>query len=269
MNFGFEGFDSKCWRLDEEREGFGGGFLSGLDEESVDGFEDFFVWETPAVVNIDELIGSTDKSHSFQAMVAPPLPKDRNLSCGQHKHEMLNQLRELAKSEPAIKEDSDPLARLHSLADENEEDFRVEHMFRAYQHDEERTTLRGHEARSYTRDNNGGEAVNESLLSGNYVEESVLNSDKQSSICSGANLASNKWNSQNPVRTDPLALPPKVATHELNTAGRDSALSRYKEKKRTRRYDKHIRYESRKVQAEHRKRVKGRFAKIGHSLNQA
>ncbi|CAH2057609.1 unnamed protein product [Thlaspi arvense] len=49
--------------------------------------------------------------------------------------------------------------------------------------------------------------------------------------------------------------------HEINTLDRNSALSRYKAKKKSRRYEKHIRYESRKVRAESRTRIRGRFAK--------
>ncbi|KAJ0454960.1 putative transcription factor Hap2/NF-YA family [Helianthus annuus] len=42
---------------------------------------------------------------------------------------------------------------------------------------------------------------------------------------------------------------------------RSNAMLRYKEKKKTRRYEKCIRYESRKARADTRKRVKGRFVK--------
>lgn len=48
---------------------------------------------------------------------------------------------------------------------------------------------------------------------------------------------------------------------ELLAKNRGNAMQRYKEKKKTRRYDKHIRYESRKARADTRKRVKGRFVK--------
>ncbi|XAR64349.1 hypothetical protein NMG60_11024653 [Bertholletia excelsa] len=48
---------------------------------------------------------------------------------------------------------------------------------------------------------------------------------------------------------------------ELLAKNRGNAMLRYKEKKKTRRYDKHIRYESRKARADTRKRVKGRFVK--------
>ncbi|KAK4357673.1 hypothetical protein RND71_023283 [Anisodus tanguticus] len=51
------------------------------------------------------------------------------------------------------------------------------------------------------------------------------------------------------------------ADMELLAKNRGNAMQRYKEKKKTRRYDKHIRYESRKARADTRKRVKGRFVK--------
>uniref|UniRef100_A0A803L1F4 CCT domain-containing protein n=1 Tax=Chenopodium quinoa TaxID=63459 RepID=A0A803L1F4_CHEQI len=53
-----------------------------------------------------------------------------------------------------------------------------------------------------------------------------------------------------------------VADMEILAQNRGNAMQRYKEKKKTRRYEKHIRYESRKARADTRKRVKGRFVKI-------
>lgn len=52
---------------------------------------------------------------------------------------------------------------------------------------------------------------------------------------------------------------------ELLAQNRGHAMLRYKEKKKTRRYEKHIRYESRKARADTRKRVKGRFVKASDS----
>ncbi|KAB2084720.1 hypothetical protein ES319_A05G353100v1 [Gossypium barbadense] len=46
---------------------------------------------------------------------------------------------------------------------------------------------------------------------------------------------------------------------------RDNAMLRYKEKKKHRRYDKQIRYESRKTRADTRKRFKGRFVKASEA----
>ncbi|KAJ6302302.1 hypothetical protein OIU77_016397 [Salix suchowensis] len=47
----------------------------------------------------------------------------------------------------------------------------------------------------------------------------------------------------------------------LFAQNRGNAMMRYREKKKNRRYDKRIRYESRKARADTRKRVKGRFIK--------
>ncbi|KAJ6934091.1 zinc finger proteinNSTANS-LIKE 15-like isoform X1 [Populus alba x Populus x berolinensis] len=55
--------------------------------------------------------------------------------------------------------------------------------------------------------------------------------------------------------------PATTVDTELLVRNRGDAMQRYKEKKKTRRYDKHIRYESRKARADTRKRVKGRFVK--------
>ncbi|XP_071694061.1 zinc finger protein CONSTANS-LIKE 14-like [Rutidosis leptorrhynchoides] len=52
----------------------------------------------------------------------------------------------------------------------------------------------------------------------------------------------------------------KVDADQL-AQNRSNAMLRYKEKKKTRRYEKCIRYESRKARADTRKRVKGRFVK--------
>ncbi|XP_015570942.2 zinc finger protein CONSTANS-LIKE 14 [Ricinus communis] len=52
---------------------------------------------------------------------------------------------------------------------------------------------------------------------------------------------------------------------ELFAQNRGNAMLRYMEKKKTRRYDKHIRYESRKARADTRERVKGRFVKASEN----
>ncbi|XP_061990812.1 zinc finger protein CONSTANS-LIKE 14-like [Rosa rugosa] len=63
------------------------------------------------------------------------------------------------------------------------------------------------------------------------------------------------------IRSDSLRTAGTKADMELLAQNRGNAMLRYKEKKKNRRYDKHIRYESRKARADTRKRVKGRFVK--------
>ncbi|XP_006844546.2 zinc finger protein CONSTANS-LIKE 13 [Amborella trichopoda] len=67
------------------------------------------------------------------------------------------------------------------------------------------------------------------------------------------------------VKSDTWRTPLKVDS-ELLTKNRGNAMQRYMEKKKTRRYDKHIRYESRKARADTRKRVKGRFVKAAGGM---
>lgn len=90
-----------------------------------------------------------------------------------------------------------------------------------------------------------------------------------------SNVGRNYGSSQVPCRSTSTEFSfeePPLVHHEIEkttkkmdseslTLNRDHALLRYKEKRKNRRYDKHIRYQSRKVRADTRKRVKGRFVK--------
>ncbi|KAM0947113.1 putative transcription factor C2C2-CO-like family [Dioscorea sansibarensis] len=58
----------------------------------------------------------------------------------------------------------------------------------------------------------------------------------------------------------------KINTEQL-AQNRGNAMQRYKEKRKTRRYDRHIRYESRKARADTRMRVKGRFVKASETMD--
>ncbi|KAI4305588.1 hypothetical protein L6164_028946 [Bauhinia variegata] len=53
----------------------------------------------------------------------------------------------------------------------------------------------------------------------------------------------------------------------IQSANRNNAVMRYKEKKKTRKFDKRVRYASRKARADVRKRVKGRFVKAGEAYD--
>ncbi|KAK9134081.1 hypothetical protein Scep_013609 [Stephania cephalantha] len=60
---------------------------------------------------------------------------------------------------------------------------------------------------------------------------------------------------------------PPGTDNSLPSTGRGSAVMRYKEKKKTRQFEKKIRYASRKARADTRKRVKGRFIKAGDTYD--
>uniref|UniRef100_A0A7N0UBN9 Uncharacterized protein n=1 Tax=Kalanchoe fedtschenkoi TaxID=63787 RepID=A0A7N0UBN9_KALFE len=65
---------------------------------------------------------------------------------------------------------------------------------------------------------------------------------------------------------EPPWCPPGLE-NSLTSASRDNAVRRYKEKKKHRKFDKKIRYASRKERADVRKRVKGRFVKAGEKYD--
>lgn len=228
-------------------------------------FSDLFVWETPSVVNIDDLIGSRGSSHDFQAMGVPPLPKNRNAACGRHKEEILRQLCELAKSQPDFNDihgDAEPHIGFEPVVPD--QSLPMRNITAGSKLDADPFVVPAYEVR-YQGCSDGKETTNQVLPStmlGGFIDESCLVPDKDSDICGSARNVNDGYEGQSQHPTLPIF--PKGSSHELNSQGRDTALSRYKEKKKTRRYDKHIRYESRKARAESRTRIKGRFAKLVH-----
>jgi len=69
------------------------------------------------------------------------------------------------------------------------------------------------------------------------------------------------------INTDSSWVPTSPDRVALTHQARDLAMLRYKEKKKIRKFDKKIRYESRKARADIRKRVKGRFVKAGQAYD--
>ena len=66
--------------------------------------------------------------------------------------------------------------------------------------------------------------------------------------------------SKSPIGTTDLFPPLPMPSH-LTPMDREARVLRYREKKKTRKFEKTIRYASRKAYAETRPRIKGRFAK--------
>uniref|UniRef100_A0A1J3HKF5 Zinc finger protein CONSTANS-LIKE 13 n=1 Tax=Noccaea caerulescens TaxID=107243 RepID=A0A1J3HKF5_NOCCA len=210
--------------------------------------DDLLLWDTPDIVSVNDMTAS---GHSLRATDVPPLPKNRHATCGKHKEEMIRQLRELARSESSCLKgetqdpDSDLDAGFQFLAPGKDDDFfsscevsglkwfenQDDADFTAYPSLQNNENLRG------------------------CPQEQEQEQEQESSrvmmvpVCTPTSTT-------RPVSTLPC--------HELNSLERNTALSRYKEKKKSRRYEKHIRYESRKVRAETRTRIRGRFAKSDH-----
>ncbi|KAA8543151.1 hypothetical protein F0562_021354 [Nyssa sinensis] len=241
----------------------GSGVFGSMD--AGDGFADLLVWDTPSIFSLDDLIASTDSEHNFQAIGVPPPPKNRNADCGQYKEEILHQLRELAKLEPDFKHGHVDVKPLVSEREPQLETLRV-----AFEHGAETAAIPSYEESVFQYCGDNGELANQglhSMLLGSYTEESCLVPDKDSEIGGSVShaIGDHEGQSHHHIVAEALQVLPKgAARDQLTSQERDSAISRYKEKKKNRRYEKHIRYESRKARAECRIRIKGRFAKIDH-----
>ncbi|WOH01611.1 hypothetical protein DCAR_0520995 [Daucus carota subsp. sativus] len=254
-NFGFDDLGKKKSKRSE-----------GVQESENFGFSDYLVWETPSVISLDDLISSDGSDHNFQVTGFPPLPKNRNTVCGQRKEEILCQLRELAKLEPGIdqnKQDVEPSPGFQSLLPYD--DF--QHQNLNFESKTEPTFFATYEGSTFQWCNDIGKDPEKILP--NASSQSYFNTDyqvpaKDPDIDPKLHHIDNKNETpaQNIVVANASQIFPKVAPHEFCSQHRDIAITRYKEKRKSRRYEKHIRYESRKVRAETRARVKGRFAKI-------
>ncbi|XP_047337176.1 zinc finger protein CONSTANS-LIKE 13 [Impatiens glandulifera] len=221
MGFDFDSISKKDLFLEEKEKEQEHGFGFGFGYR-VESDQEFSVWDTPPIISLDDLMLSNNSAHNFQAMGVPPLPKNRKAACGRYKDEIVRQLRKMAESEPNLND--------HISWDDNEPFFDYKELF-ADQEDPNPIIL----------NSEAGEIglCNEKLEIGNkeLCDHLVPNRD-----------------------SDAIDVVP-AAVREMTAQERDSAISRYKEKKKMRRYDKHVRYESRKVRAEARTRVRGRFAK--------
>ncbi|XP_020275076.1 zinc finger protein CONSTANS-LIKE 13-like [Asparagus officinalis] len=221
------------------------------------GEEGGFKWEMPEVVRLDDLIVPvSDSCCGFQAIGVPPLPKDRNLACGKNKEEILHQLRELINSESPLGNDHEelyPESEFKSLLQLNNVEQQQDNLHIDVNEVATFTETPNFEACQLQWNNNDWQEATDPVLYP-YSEQSEKFPDVTTSIPDGA-VNFHQIHGEN---LSPLT--PKRAL-ELLCPDRDSVISRYKEKRKMRRYDKLIRYESRKARADSRVRIKGRFAK--------
>lgn len=249
------------------------GVLLGGDEGSNsygsgDGFPDYLVWDTPSFVSLDDLIVSSGSDHNYQAMGVPPLPKNRNAALGIYKDELIRQLRELAKSEPNVDDVQDmikPVSEFQPTV--TTENIRPEGRSSGFEHKLEQKMYSSYEANTFQWCHDGcdvgGQEFSSDQLVGHNNEINCLVPDEKLYPVHSSSHANANTEGQlhdHTVVAENVRLFPVV--REINSQERETAISRYKEKKKSRRYDKHIRYESRKVRAESRTRIRGRFAKL-------
>ncbi|AEC10906.1 Zinc finger protein CONSTANS-LIKE 13 [Arabidopsis thaliana] len=218
--------------------------IVGLDDLTLDSG---LLWESPEIVSLNDLIVSGGSgTHNFRATDVPPLPKNRHATCGKYKDEMIRQLRGLSRSEPGCLKFETPDAEIDAgfqfLAPDLFSTCELESGLKWFDQQD-------HEDFPYC-----------SLLKNlSESDEKPENVDRESSVMVPVSGCLNRCEEETVMV--PVITSTRSMTHEINSLERNSALSRYKEKKKSRRYEKHIRYESRKVRAESRTRIRGRFAK--------
>ncbi|CAJ1969111.1 unnamed protein product [Sphenostylis stenocarpa] len=222
--------------------------ILGLTEKSLhsteggssheDGLFDSHMWHAPSVVGLEYLIASSASSH-----------KNRNGACGSKKEEILSQLRELIKMEPDF---------IHGEVDADRE-LKIENLSTDFERNAEANMFPSYEAGVFCWHGESSDRANQivpSDTSMNDYNDLISSKDPSFSIPATHSYCNNQGKSSIYFMAENSSPTPKATPYELTSHERDSALLRYREKKKTRRYDKHIRYESRKVRAESRMRIK-------------
>ncbi|KAF2567422.1 hypothetical protein F2Q68_00023642 [Brassica cretica] len=180
----------------------------------------------PQIVSLNDLVASDGSSHNYRAMDVPPLPKNRHATCGRHKDEMIRQLRELSRSEPSCLKYETLDAELDTAG----------FLFLEPGNDDDLFS-----------------STFESQVSGLKWFE-----DQQEDYYpySDDNNVNRRGCSTQQQESSPVMVPVSTST----TTTRNTRIRHWGFDQNVR-YEKHIRYESRKVRAESRTRIRGRFAK--------
>ncbi|KAL3644818.1 hypothetical protein CASFOL_009998 [Castilleja foliolosa] len=191
-------------------------------------FLDFLVCETPSIASLDNLIGANDcvdAGPCFQAMNIPPLPKNQNAACGKHKEEIFCQLREMAKKDPNFTGSLEDLELHAGLQSQVPGKCQLMENNPGLENNADPVLVPSYEAHTPNWSCFNGEVPDESFPStfiSSFVETNHLVPDKDLDFGESASIANTFQGVHSRAR-------------ELNTQERDVAISRYKEKRKTRR----------------------------------
>uniref|UniRef100_A0A0A9EF57 CCT domain-containing protein n=1 Tax=Arundo donax TaxID=35708 RepID=A0A0A9EF57_ARUDO len=231
------------------------------------------IWEEPQVLSLEDIIVPTTPCHGFQPLLTPSSPKNRSISLdGKMNEEILQQLGELAESDGGVQK-----AAGHEETEQAGDQFPswapppqyiTAHGSFGTENTHEVATMPtpGYENSSDYHTLNGACKVEfpyeQAPVSSAeaYLPSFVPMSEICPNMCNGSSMEDN--HQANPgVGMPTQAFPKRDGFDFVPCPDRGSVISRYKEKRKTRRFDRQVRYESRKVRADGRLRIKGRFAK--------
>uniref|UniRef100_A0A0A9DY16 CCT domain-containing protein n=1 Tax=Arundo donax TaxID=35708 RepID=A0A0A9DY16_ARUDO len=251
--------------------------VGGCEKATGDGW--WPAWEEPQVLRLEDVIVPTTSCHGLQPLVTPSSPKNRS-SAGKLNEEVIRQLGELAKLEAAAAcAEAEPAdgEQLPSWASSEyaigHGDFGVFDTDACHEAASMAVPSCEHEAWIATDCNDAcrkEEAHEKAPAPVSSSAEPCLSSFVEiSDICpSISHSHGSTIDVENNSKRDPAtpqAVPGQPKTpkggYDVAYPDRGTVISRYKEKRKNRRFDKQIRYESRKARADGRLRIKGRFAK--------
>ncbi|CAL5071279.1 unnamed protein product [Urochloa decumbens] len=246
--------------------------VAGCEKADGDGW--WPAWEEPQVLRLEDVIVPTTSFHGLQPLLGPSSQK--NWSCGgKLTEEVIRQLRELARAEAA------------AMAYAEAEAADGEHQFPSWASSEygigigdfgALDTEACHEAASmsvpsYEQDIPMSEICPSSMgICTSVGDVDNGSSSKQdaaeappSFVATCPSMAISSSSSSKRDGAEAAAQQPakKAGGYDVAYPDRGTVISRYKEKRKNRRFGKQIRYESRKARADGRLRIKGRFAKSG------
>lgn len=214
------------------------GFGMSEDDLKFPSYEDIFA--TPQDQSFDDLVSacsSMDQSTSFSESSAhmESIPEGRLLDS------QVTYVVGHANSMPSKLQTSQPSAnKMQSDMNDEAPSFRCHEPFGCSNHVASYSVLPARTAISLSLSGMSGDS-----LSTDYVD------------CGASPMVPKNESSWAPPPMDAGAM----------AQARDNAMVRYMEKKKTRRYEKRIRYQSRKTRADVRRRVKGRFVKAGEAYD--
>ncbi|CAL9171768.1 unnamed protein product [Musa hybrid cultivar] len=245
--------------------------------------EDGTVWEAQPVLSFEDFIVPTTASHGFQAMGMPPLPKHRNSTCGKHKEEIIQQIRDLIKLESGTNDYHEVVAPImESYGWVSEQNIQIDYLGPASNDSwnvgpasnnswnvttpHEDITLEGNQIDCREANTTFGllNPPGEYPRTSSAVNLSSLNEAAEANACKSHGNDTNTDHVEF-VPQDEMQHLPLKGIYKLARADRNSVILRYQEKRKTRKYNKLIRYESRKIRADSRLRIKGRFVKTNPS----
>lgn len=239
------------------------------------------IWEEPQVLSLEDLIVPTTPCHGFEPLLTPSSPKNRSISPdGKLNEEILRQLGELAESDGGVQASAGREEAEQAGGDQfpswASPQYATGHGNFGTENNHEVATMPTPVYENGRWNNCDLDALNDACKVEVAYDQVPVNSAEPclssfaplSEICpSMSNGNSMEDNHQaNPGIGMPMqGLPKRTGFDVVPCPDRDSVISRYKAKRKTRRFDRQVRYESRKVRADGRLRIKGRFAKANQT----